>query len=42
MIDLDVPDTVAEIVGNQDLVVVDLHRQVDRITALPTNLEYLD
>lgn len=41
MIDPDVPGTVAEVIGNQDPVIADLHQRADRITALPTNLEHL-
>ena len=42
VIDIDAPGTVAEVIGDQALIIVDLHRQADRITALATNLEHLD
>ena len=42
VIDIDAPGTVADIIGEQALIVVDLHRQADRITSLPANLEHLD
>lgn len=42
VIDLDVAGTVREILGDQQLIIVDLHGQTDRITSLPANLEHLD
>ena len=42
VIDLDKAGRVVEIVGDQALVVVDLHGQSDRITSRLANLEHLD
>lgn len=42
VIDIHASGTVAEVVGDQDLVIVDLHKQTDRITSQPANLEHLD
>ncbi|WP_270484827.1 hypothetical protein [Gordonia jacobaea] len=42
MTDLDAAGVVVEVIGDQQLIVVDLHGQADRLTALPTNLEHLD
>lgn len=42
VIDIDAPGIVAEVVGDQQLVIVDLHRQADRITSRLANLEHLD
>lgn len=42
VIDLDSAGVVAEVIGNQALVVVDLHGQEGRLTVRPANLEHLD
>ncbi|MFF0710125.1 MULTISPECIES: Smr/MutS family protein [Gordonia] len=42
VIDIDAAGVVAEVIGDQELVVVDLHGQSDRITSRPANLEHLD
>ena len=42
VIDLDAAGVVAEVVGDQALIIVDLHAQTDRITSLQANLEHLD
>ena len=42
MTDLDAAGVVVEVIGDQQLIVVDLHGQADRLTALPANLEHLD
>lgn len=42
VIDLDVAGTVVEVIGEQDLVIVDLYDDVDRITVAPAGVEHLD
>lgn len=42
VIDIDAPGTVAEVIGDQQLVIVDLHAQSDRIASLAANIEHLD
>ena len=42
VIDLDVAGTVVEVIGEQDLVIVDLYDSPDRLTVTPSGLEHLD
>lgn len=40
--ELDAAGRVVEIIGDQELVIVDLHDQIDRLGVDPTALEHLD
>lgn len=42
VIDLDKAGQVVEIVGDQALMIIDLHGDADRVAAMPSNLEHLD
>lgn len=42
VIDIDAAGTVAEVLGDQALIIVDLHKQADRIASRPANLKHLD
>ncbi len=42
VIDIDAPGAVVEVLGDQALIIVDLHGQTDRIASQPANLEHLD
>lgn len=42
VIDLDKAGQLVEIVGDQALMIIDLHGDADRVAAMPSNLEHLD